>query len=157
MELGDLPADTSALYLDRRGTIDPELRAELVGVSRGHPLTLALAADLALQRGVRHFARSPEWHLTLRGLVETLLDDVDDPQLHEVLEATCVVRQFDAGTLRALVGADLARGSFERLCRLSVVRPAPTGLILDDDVRGTLAHDLRGRDLGGTRICVIER
>jgi DNA-binding CsgD family transcriptional regulator len=146
MELGGLHPAESATYLDRRGITDPELRAELVGVARGHPLTLALSTDLALQQGVRHFVASPEWHLTLRDLVERLLEDVDSTQIRELLVATSMVRQFDAGTLRALVGAELSDGAFERLCRLSVVRPSATGLVLHDEVRRVLAEDLRWRD-----------
>jgi DNA-binding CsgD family transcriptional regulator/transcriptional regulator with XRE-family HTH domain len=146
MELGGLHPVESATYLERRGITDTELRAELVDVARGHPLTLSLGTDLALQQGVRRFVASPEWHLTLRDLVERLLEDVNNAQIRELLVATSMVRQFDAGTLHALVGAELADGAFERLCRLSVVRPVATGLMLHDEVRRVLAEDLRWRD-----------
>jgi len=140
-----LAPDEADAYLDRRGLADPYLRAEALQVAGGHPLTLALAADLALQRETNNFSAAPEWSLAVRGLAEQLLEHIDDPVLCDLIEAASVVRQFDTGTLASLVGP-AARGAFERLCRLSIVRPTTRGLMLHEYVRRILADDLRWRD-----------
>jgi hypothetical protein len=117
----------------------------IVQATGGMPLALSLAADMVLQLGVRRFQSAHEWRLVVRSLVERLLDDVEDPALRELLEACSVVRQFDEQTLAAVSGTEGIGRAFDRLCRLSVVRPAEHGLMLHDDIRRILADDLRWR------------
>jgi hypothetical protein len=132
-------------YLARRGIEDAELAQEIQSATGGLPLALSLAADMVQQLGVQRFEAVPEWRLAVRSLVERLLDEVPDPDLREVLEACSVVRQFDEATLAATLGREDISVAFDRLCRLSVVRPCDHGLMLHDDLRRMLSEDLRWR------------
>ncbi|MBI3967142.1 MAG: ATP-binding protein [Chloroflexi bacterium] len=132
-------------YLSRRGLADSRIAGEITESAANSPLALALAADMAIQLGIRSFARAPERHLLVRTLVEQLLRDVDDPQLRELLEICAVVREFDESLLASVVGQDCIGAAFDRLCKLSIVRASEHGLRLHDDVRQAIAHDLRWR------------
>ena len=121
------------------------LANQIVRATAGHPLALSLAADLAVQHGVWSFPNAPAWRLTLRGLVEQLLRDVDDADLVGLVEGAAIVRQFDEATLAAVTGRDEIGPSFGRLCQLSVVQPAERGMMLHDDVRRVIVDDLGWR------------
>jgi hypothetical protein len=129
----------------RRGLNEPQLIEQVVAAAGDNPLALSLAADLALQFGVRDFASVPEWRLVVHWLVERLLAEVNDPSLRNLLEACIAVRQFDETTLAAVSGQDNITSAFEQLCQLSIVSPAEHGLMLHDDVRRRLAEDLAWR------------
>lgn len=138
------PAEARA-FLARRGVSRPEVVGRILRAAGGHPLALALAADLALEYGVGDFRRSPEWRLAVRRLVERLLSDLADPDLRELLEASTVLRHIDEAALAVLAGP-AAKRAFDRLWHLSVVQAAEHGLMLHDDVRRILVEDLRWRD-----------
>jgi hypothetical protein len=141
---GLAPAECCA-YLARRGLHAPSLVEQIVQVTVGHPLALALAADLAPHVRAHDFAADPEWHLVTRSLVEELLRDLPDPRLRAALEACAVVRDLDEATLAAVMGQDEAGEAFAQLCELSVVRPTEHGLRLHKCLRHILADDLRWR------------
>jgi DNA-directed RNA polymerase specialized sigma24 family protein len=132
-------------YLARRGIEDAALVQQVLSATGGLPLAVSLAADLIQQLGVRKFDAAPEWRLAVRALVERLLEKVPDPAMREALEACSVVRQFDEATLAATLGREDISAAFDRLCRLSVVRPTEHGLMLHDDLRRMMAEDLRWR------------
>src|SRR3954465_11219425 len=131
--------------LERRGGVGRGLVQQVQSATGGLPLAVTLAADMVQQLGVKRVEAAPEWRLAVRSLVERLLTEVPDPDLREVLEAGSVVRQFDEATLAATLGRDEISVAFDRLCRLSVVRPSEHGLMLHDDLRRMLAEDLRWR------------
>jgi hypothetical protein len=137
-----------ALELLRRRGIDREPLAEsIVSATGGLPLALALAADVVRQTGAHDLASISNWHFAVRVLVEQLVREVDDPTLHELLDAAALLRQFDQSLLVAVTAlpVERVRGAFARLCELSFVRPAQHGLMLHDGVRHILAQDLRWR------------
>jgi hypothetical protein len=146
LPLEPFTGDESREYLQRRGLQDPELRDQVARTAYGNPLALSLAADMVLQLGLSVFAVAPERRLVVRSLVEQLLRDVKDQRLRELLEACSVVRQFDEALLAAIAGEAEVRGAFGKLCRLSAVHPTEHGLMLHDEVRHSLAEDLRWRD-----------
>ena len=146
LPLRGLSPDESEAFLTRRGIRDPRLVKQIVRSTGGLPLALSLAADMVQQLGTRRFRSARDWPLVVRSLVERLLEDVDDPVLRELLEVCAVVRQFDEQTLGSVSGLTDIGAAFDRLCRLSVVRPAEHGLSLHDDVQRILADDLRWRN-----------
>jgi hypothetical protein len=136
----------SRLYLERRGLERPDVINQVLGATGGNPLALSLAADIVVQFGVRDFAADPQWRLACHSLVRRLLSEVgDDPPLATALEACSVVRVFDEATLAAITGQEDVSRAFDRLCRLSIVKPASNGLMLHDQVRATIAKDLAWR------------
>jgi AAA ATPase-like protein len=145
LRLRGLTRKESEVFLARRGIADPGNVEQIVGAAGGLPLALSLAADMVQQLGVRRFKTGREWPLVVRQLVERLLEDVRDPAMRELLDVCAVVRQFDEQTLEAVAGRTGIGPAFDRLCRLSVVRPAEHGLMLHEDIRRILAEDLRWR------------
>jgi hypothetical protein len=143
--LNSLSSIESRQYLQRRGVQRADTVEEMLRRAGGFPLALSLAADMAEHFGSRDFGQAPEWQIAVNGLAERLMRDVSAPELRELLEAASVVRQFDEAALVALTGRQDVSAPFRQLCRLSVVRPGEYGLMLHDDVRRVLAHDLRWR------------
>ncbi len=144
MSLAGLSAPESREYLSRR-ELDAQAVDQALHAAGGHPLALSLAADLVQHLGVRDLAAATEWHLSLRVLVDQLLKDVRDPALRALLDAAAVLRTFDATALAAVSGEPESVTAFERLCHLSIVRPAERGLALHTDLGRLLANDLRWR------------
>jgi DNA-binding CsgD family transcriptional regulator len=132
-------------YLERRGLHDPAAVESLMRGTGGYPLALALAADVASREAQPHLSTSPEWRLTVRGIVRRLLDHVRDVRLRELIEAAAVVREFDEGSLAAIAGGGHI-DAFEDLWHLSLVQPVEHGLTLHDDVRRIIEDDLRWRN-----------
>jgi hypothetical protein len=74
-----------------------------------------------------------------------LSEAADDPLLVSALEACSVVRVFDEATLSAITREEDVDRPFDRLCRLSIIKPAAHGLMLHDHVRAIIAKDLAWR------------
>ncbi len=147
MPVQALNREEAETYLTRRGVTDAKLLADIVEITHGSPLGLSLAADLAVDLGVRDFrAVAPRWRFTVHELIGELLREVREPQLQQLLEAASVLRQFDEGALLAVSGLPEVGPAYERLARLSVVRNAEFGLALHDDVRALMAKDLEWRN-----------
>lgn len=146
LPIGGLPVPHAKELLSRRGLRQPEEIEHIVSVTRGHPLSLSIAADIILRGDTRPLPDVPEWHLAVRALVEDLLHDVNEPGLRTLLEGVAILRQFDEPTLAYISPGEDISGAFARLCSLSIVRPGPHGLMLHDDVRGVIREDLRWRN-----------
>jgi hypothetical protein len=145
MPLSDLSQDEAAEYLRARNIREEELIDQVIRATRGHPLALSMAADMVEQFGIHDFDTAPEWHVAVRSLVETLLRDLDDPALKDLLYACTVVRHFDESTLAAVSGNEDIAEAFNKLCRLSFVRPTQRGLMLHADIQLILRQDLQWR------------
>jgi DNA polymerase III delta prime subunit len=146
LPLDGFTADESRRYLERRGLACNDLIDQVVSATAGNPLALSLAADIVMQFGLQDFAGNSQWRLAARSLVRRLLSEAtDDPPLMTVLEACSVVRVFDEATLAAIAGQDDVTREFDRLCRLSIVKPAAHGLMLHDHIRTIIAKDLAWR------------
>lgn len=145
MTLAGLPEAAARTFLTRYGLPEGATHAGLVRLASGNPLALSLAARVALQQGVADVAGSPEWPLIVRDLAARLLDEVEEPELRPVVSACAVIGQFDESILAAVSNFDDSTAIFQRLCRLSIVRPARRGLTFLPEARRFLAQDLRWR------------
>ena len=143
IRLESLSRAAATEYLERRG-VAGRVADQILIAAGGYPLALTLAADLAVEHGVRHFRKAPEWNLTLRGLVDELVKDA--PDLRSMLDAAATVRQFDEPTLAAVTGLDDASKAFAQLCAVSFIRPAQHGLSLHEDVRRVVIEELQWRN-----------
>jgi hypothetical protein len=143
ISLDTLPRHAARAYLERRG-VSSAVADQIVETTGGYPLGLTLAADLAIRRGVTHFKKAPEWHLTLAGLVEEMVKNA--PDLRSLLEAGAVVRQFDESTLAAVSGIDRAGDAFAELSGLTFVHATQHGLALHEDIRRVVMDELQWRN-----------
>jgi hypothetical protein len=145
LRLEGLSFQDSRTYLARRGATDSRVVQQVWGVTRGYPLGLSLAADAVVHLGVRDFSNASERRVIVRSLVETLMREVADPVVRELLDVFAVVREVDETSLAVLSGRADVGAAFDQVSRLSIVRPARHGLTLLEQVRVLLSDDLRWR------------
>ncbi|GAA1253796.1 ATP-binding protein [Kitasatospora nipponensis] len=143
MALGPLdPADSREL-LRRRGVPGPE-RDRAVRATHGHPLALALAADLWRQTGtgLRRLGDAPS---VVEALLEHLLEAVPSALHRAALEASAQVLVTTEPLLAALLEVPDAGDVFDWLQGLSAVHRGTRGLYPHDLVRRALDARLRWR------------
>ena len=134
--------EESRALLERRGVASTDHAAALT-FTRGHPLALALVADVAAQGGE---AAPPA---ELRGVVDTLLgtlvETVPSALHRRALEACAQVLTTTEPLLAELLDLPDAHELFAWLRSLSIVETGPRGLYPHDIARDTLDAELRWR------------
>lgn len=142
VSLGPLaPADAAEVL--RRAGLDDEQAAWVNRFTRGHPLSLQLAAS-----AVRARPDAPEDAIlptVVQELAALYLDGLDTAT-REALDATCVLRRVTLSLLGALVPGDAPAVAFARLAALPFVELGREGLVVHDTVRETVAALLRASD-----------
>ncbi|MFK8844621.1 AAA family ATPase [Streptomyces sp. Ac-502] len=135
-------ADSREL-LTRRG-VPPAVQEQGLAFTRGHPLALALVADVAALGGE---AAGPEPSpQVVRALLASLLEAVPTPLHRTALEASSQVLSTTEPLLAALLDVPDARPYFDWLCGLSAVESGARGVHPHDLVRDALDAELRWRD-----------
>lgn len=143
LPLGPLSPDDSRALLRVRGAPEASHDA-ILGFAYGHPLALALAADVA--------ALDPALRLSpldtpdlIGALAERFVRDIPD-DAREAVTALALVRTLDEPLLAALLGTDDARERFAWLRHLAVTQQHGSGIALHPLVQDVLAQDARWRD-----------
>lgn len=131
-------------YLRQRGIPEPYHRP-LLHLTWGHPLALALAADLVAQQPNRPPPAELPPHL-LQTLLHLFLAELPTPAYRETLEASALVRWLTEPLLAEILGKEESAQLFEWLQRLSFIEAGPRGLRPHDLVREILLADLRWRN-----------
>lgn len=136
--------ETGREYLVRRGAPAPRHDALLAFV-RGHPLALALAADvLAHQADLTLPAEAESEILNL--LMTQLLRGIDDLDRLQALRAAAVVRELSEPLLAHMLRLSAVGPLFDWLQGLSFVQASEGGLTLHSLLRDALTEDSRRRD-----------
>ena len=138
------PFDTSESgeLLDHAGVAPPD-RPHLVALGRGHPLTMALLADLAVSGEVpATLAGAPD---LISALLETFLSDVPS-DLHRIGLAACAIAWLTTEELLTqLVGAEAAPAVWQWLARRPFITAGPRGLSAHDLARDVLEAEFERR------------
>ncbi|MET9297242.1 ATP-binding protein [Streptomyces sp. NPDC003077] len=143
LPLGPLDEADSRALLTRRG-VPPAAQERGLPFARGHPLALALVADVAAHGGEPVPPdRSPR---VVRTLLTSLLEVVPTPRHRAALEATAQVLTTTEPLLAALLDVPDARPHFEWLRGLSAMESGPRGVHPHDLVRDALDAELGWRD-----------
>lgn len=138
----------SRRYLDACG-VAAEWHEQLVSCTHGHPLALALVADVVARGG--DATVDPLAPDLVQILARRYIDLVPDAARRRALEVCAVARVTTETLLReVLAGAD-AHELFGWLRGLSFVESGPDGLIPHELARDVLDLDLRWRDPDGYR------
>ncbi|MER8223538.1 ATP-binding protein [Streptomyces sp. NPDC094143] len=142
-DLSDKDADA---LLNARG-VRTELRPALLAFAGGHPLALALAAEVAVAdtQGTARWAPSEE---VLQSLLEQLVGNVPSRSHQRALEICAHLLTTTEELLKATFGDD-ARTMYDWLRRQPFIESSPHGLFPHDLVRDLLNTDLRIRDPRG--------
>ncbi|MEU7594573.1 ATP-binding protein [Streptomyces sp. NPDC039022] len=143
LPLGPLDEADSRELLTRRG-VPPAVQEQGLAFTRGHPLALALVADVAALGGeAAGPGPSPQ---VVRALLASLLEAVPTPLHRTALEASSQVLSTTEPLLAALLDVPDARPYFDWLCGLSAVESGARGVHPHDLVRDALDAELRWRD-----------
>lgn len=146
------PAECRKL-LSARGVPDTR-HGEAVSFTHGHPLALALVADLFVHIG-RSASPQPERDPDIvEALLRRFTDQVPSPRHRAALEACAHVRVVTEDLLAELLdGVDGADGAdlFDWLRGLSFIERGPEGIFPHDLARDVLEADLRWRNPRGYR------
>lgn len=140
--LRNLAPDECASYLTAHG-IAAEQHARVAALSHGHPLALALLADLVAASG-----KVPEQlgHDIVRQLAERFTACAPDAAHRRALEVCAHARVTTAALLAETVDAGRAGALFEWLAALPFVECGPGGLFPHDLVRDAIDDELHWRD-----------
>jgi hypothetical protein len=148
IRLGNLGVDDATRCLAAAG-VPEDLRAATAAAVHGHPLALALVADVLAERG-RAALEGPVLSDpdVLEVLVSRLLDVVPD-EAHRRAPAVCALARFTTESLlRDVLEVEDARPLFDWLHGLSCVEAGSRGLYPHDLSRDLLEADLHWRDEG---------
>ncbi|RIX53881.1 helix-turn-helix transcriptional regulator [Paenibacillus nanensis] len=138
-------------YLRRCGITEDVSVEHVWRLSKGHPLTLSLAAAAESYQEDEDFAAGTDWFEEVAAL---WLKEVPDGQLRTVVEAACVLRHFNQELLSYVLEEEVAADVFDRLTQLSFVRKSERGWQLHDLMRETTCARLKERTPGRyKRLC----
>jgi hypothetical protein len=140
--LRNLEPDDCRTYLEGCG-VPADEQTRLAALSHGHPLALALMADMTLRGG--SLGSEPFGPDLVGALLSRFLDSVPDESRRRALGAAALARVTTESLLRDVVGHD-ASETFRWLSELSCVEAVADGLALHDVARDALVADLRWRD-----------
>jgi hypothetical protein len=138
--LRNLNRDECRAYLRTRGL---ERDARAVEISHGHPLGLAVLADLVASGGEVDEPLSPDVVTTL---LHSFVDVLPTGPRRTALEVCALARTTTETLLRDALDIDDAHEIFEWLRGLSFVESGPDGLAPHELAREVLVADLRWRD-----------
>jgi hypothetical protein len=141
------PGDSRELL--RKAGIDPRLHDRMLRLTYGHPLGLALLADLVARGGEIDSDVLP---LDLvEALLRRFMDIVPGSRQRRALAACIVARCTTEALLRHVTDEGDVHDVFTWLQELSFVEPRPDGLAPHDLARDVLDADLRWRDFATYR------
>lgn len=143
--LGNLAPEESRSYLTARGIPD-DRHPEALAFTRGHPLALALVADVMSRGdGVANFAPRSEPEV-VRALLERLVEDVPSTAHRLALQVCALARVTTMPLLGAALAGDDPYPLFEWLRGLSFIEQRAEGLFPHDLAREALDADAHWRD-----------
>lgn len=141
VRLGNLDAADGRELLRLRG-VPEAAHAHALAFTHGHPLALALLADVAAQSDGSAEPATPE---VLAVLLDSLIGTVPTSAHLAALEACSQVAVTTEPLLAALLDRPDARELFDWLRELSIIDFSPRGLYPHDVARAALAHELHWR------------
>lgn len=88
-------------YLRKRGIEEKDLVDEIFEFTQGHPLCLALSADLTRvsELTASSFVKEPQKFVIIDSLIERIMQQLSTPLMRSVLEVCAVVRYFNEDAL----------------------------------------------------------
>jgi hypothetical protein len=144
LPLRNLRPEESRDLLRSRGVVG-ERQESVIGFTHGHPLALALVAELPAAGDRWAPVRAEEEPELVRILLERFVDHVPDPRHRAALEACAHLRVTTEEVLAEVLGGDAA-DVFGWLRGLSFIEEGPQGLFPHDLARDVLDADLRWRN-----------
>lgn len=112
--------------------------------ANGHPLALQLASTAILEQPGRRLSDIP-----LDNVIQTLayyfVEDIQDPQMRQALEATATVRRVSESVLAAMLDLEDNSTIYNRLSQVNFIEHRLDGLSLHDVLKHALAATLKAK------------
>lgn len=143
--LRNLRPEESRDFLRSRGVTGVQ-QESVLGFTHGHPLALALVAEMLAGGGQVGPVRADQEPELVRILLERFVDQVPGPRHRAALEVCAHVRVTTEEVLAEVLGGDDAAELFGWLRGLSFIEQGPQGLFPHDLARDVLDADLRWRN-----------
>ena len=144
VSLRNLRPEESRTYLRARA-LPEAYHAEILELTHGHPLALALVADLMAQTDAQTLERG--WRPDVVALLlERFVTQVPSPRHRLALQLCAHARVTTEALLADVLGPEDAHDLFTWLRGLSFIEQGPDGLFPHDLVRDVLEADLRWRN-----------
>lgn len=150
VSLRNLRPTESREFLTARG-VPEDRQGAVVGFTHGHPLALALVADVLTQNDDLATFRPEQEPDVVRVLLGRFVDRLPSPRHRGALEACAHLRVTTEELLADTLDGDDAQALFEWLRGLSFIEQGPQGLFPHDLAREVLDADLRWRNPQGYR------
>jgi hypothetical protein len=122
------------------------LHQPVVAFTRGHPLALAVAADVYSQAGADVLAERLHAPEVVEALLTGFVDDLPDASHRHALQVLAEARTTTEAVLRVALVRDDVHDLFEWMRGLSFAESGPHGLFPHDLTRDVLIADLKWRD-----------
>lgn len=145
LALRNLRPEESRDFLRSRGLVGAQ-QESVIAFTHGHPLALALVAEMYAQGRRVGPVRAEQEPELVRVLLERFVDQVPSPRHRAALEVCAHVRVTTEDVLAELLGDEDAGELFAWLRTLSFIEPGPHGLFPHDLARDVLDADLRWRN-----------
>jgi len=143
--LSNLDAGEATGYLRTMG-VPAWLHRDLVDVTHGHPLALALAIDVLRQGDAAAMLERMGAPDVVQALLQRFVDELPTVGHRHALQVCAEARTTTEAVLRAALDEEDVHARFEWLRRLSFVEHGPHGLFPHDLARDVLVADLKWRD-----------
>jgi len=143
LAIENLSRDDTEALLEREG-LDSDAAGRVYRLSRGHPLSLRLAAS-ALAERPDVTLETVAVDAIVNGLTELYLGGLD-ARTRVILDAASVVRRPTLSLLAAMLPDVAPQDAFDRLRALPFVELSDDGLVVHDTVREAVAVLLRASD-----------
>ena len=144
MPVRNLTPEASRAYLRAANVPEAQMRAVL-DFTHGHPLALALVADVFAQRPDVVFQPENEPDI-IRTLLESLVQKAPGPAHRAALEVCALVRLTTEPLLKVMLGMSDVRSLFDWLRTLSFIEADRRGIYPHQTAREALVADLRWRN-----------
>ncbi|WP_218031476.1 helix-turn-helix transcriptional regulator [Paenibacillus kobensis] len=144
LPLADLDYDSVKQYLERSGIEQEERIRYIWRRTKGHALTLSLLASTTLTEALHKSTFADESGIFAH-IVNTWLQEVPDPFMRELVEATAVLRHFNQELLSHVLEKQVTTEQFRKLTGYSFVQQVERGWLLHDLLRDAIGVELRLR------------
>lgn len=145
LKLDEFTSEESSAFLGSRG-VPAQAHADVLGFTHGHPLALAVVADVLARhpQGMRFEpSEAPD---VVRRLLELFLHDVPIGRERDALEVSCIARVTTEPLLVELFGLEAGRQAFAWLRAQSFIESSSLGVFPHDLAREVLLADAQWRD-----------
>lgn len=129
-------------FIESYGTLPDETIGQLVRLSDGHPLALALSVDAAIQDK----SCGTEKHMISQTISTRVLRELASAELQPMIEILTVLPQANQEMLSQLLHRSVSMEQYRKLADLSFMRTGVDGLALHDVARSHLLRDFRQRE-----------